>query len=289
MRVCWILISILPMASGVCYATAQQPEPPGQLVREVVYNELQDHQRHGYWRYWIEKHNQQSTQLEQQVETLDGPIKRLLQTDGHPLDTGSRQMEMARLERLVNSPREQANHRQAYAEDEAHVTRVFALLPVAYDFEYAGDEDGCHHLRFHPSPTYAPRTIEQRIIHSMSGDLWIDASNKRLSRLQGRIEASVDFGFGLLGRLDKGGWFQMRRVQVSPTEWKTDRLEVHMSGRAFVLKTISRDTNEVRGGFAALPSGINLVQGIKILDQVDPRAPESTMARVSPVSLDKRR
>jgi hypothetical protein len=288
MRVFWILVGVLPVVSAASQATTQQTEPPGQLVREVVYNELHDHETHGFWRYWIEKHNQQATQLEQQVETSDGPVKRVLETNGHPLDAQSRQAEQARLEHLVNSPREQANHRQAYLDDENHVTRVFGLLPLAYVFEYVDDEDGCRHLRYRPSPTYVPRTFEQRIVHSMSGDLWIDARFKRLSRLEGHLDENVDFGFGLLGRLDKGGWFRMQRVQVSSTEWKTDRLELHMSGRAVLFKTIARDTNEVRSGFAAVPAGISLAQGMRILDETDPRSAPNTVARVAPASLPTR-
>src|SRR5437764_8659117 len=98
-------------------------------------------------------------------------------------------------------------------------------------------------------------------MHAIGRDLWIDARMKRLSRLEGRLEESVGFGFGLLGKLDKGGWFRMDRVQVSPTEWKTQKLELHLSGRAVLFKTIARDTNEIRGGFAAVPAGLNLAQG----------------------------
>jgi len=258
------------------------------LVRETVYNELRDHDNHGYWLYWVEQHIQNDIRLQEQVETADGPLTRLVQTNGRPLDAQTREQEQARLEHLVNSPQEMASHRKDYAEDEKHVALIMGLLPEAYIFDYAGDENGCHHLRFRPSPAYSPRTVEQRIVHSMSGDLWIDARLKRLSRLEGHLDDNVDFGFGLLGRLDKGGWFRMQRVQVSPTEWKTQRLELHLSGRAVVFKSIAKDTNDVRGGFAAVPAGLNLAQGMRILDQSNPHAPPNTMARVAPASLTTR-
>jgi hypothetical protein len=38
-----------------------------------------------------------------------------------------------------------------------------------------------------------------------------------------------------------------------------------MNGRAFFLKTISRETSEVRGGFAPVPPGLSLAQGMKML------------------------
>jgi hypothetical protein len=110
-----------------------------------------------------------------------------------------------------------------------------------------------------------------------------------MARLDGRLADNVDFGFGLLGRLEKGGWFRMQRTQVSATEWKTERLEVHLSGHAVLFKSIGRETSEVRGGFVAVPSGINLAQGIRILDETDPQGPPPTVARVTPVSYSKRR
>jgi hypothetical protein len=288
MRGIWLVAGVVAVAAAPGGIMAQQPEPAGQLVRETVYNELRDHDSHGYWRYWIEQHLQNDTRLEEQVETADGPLKRLVQTNGRPLDAQTREQEQARLEHLVNSPQEMASHRKDYFEDEKHAALIIGVLPEAYIFDYVGEEGGCHHLRFRPSPAYNPRTVEERIVHSMSGDLWIDARLKRLSRLEGHLDDNVDFGFGLLGRLDKGGWFRVQRVQVSPTEWKTQRLELHLSGRAVVFKTIAKDTSEVRGGFAAVPAGLNLAQGMRILDQSDPHAPPNTMARVAPASLTTR-
>jgi hypothetical protein len=280
---------MLVVATTPSLLRAQQPEPPGQLIREVVYNELHDHDTHGFWRYWIEQHVQSAIRLQEQVETADGPITRLIETDGHPVDAQTRDEENAKLEHLVSSPRERASHRQNYVQDEKHVALVMSLLPDAYLFEYVGDENGCLHLRYHPNPAYAARSIEARVIHSMTGDLWVNMRFKRLARLEGHLNDNVDFGFGLLGRLDKGGWFSMQRLQVSPIEWKTERLEVHMSGRAFMLKTIGRETNELRGGFVAVPAGISVAQGMHILDQTDPLSPPNTMAHISPASLGKRR
>jgi hypothetical protein len=281
MRVIWALIGMLPAASAVCSLLAQEREEPQMLVREVVYNELRDHDTHGFWRYWIKQHTQDNLRLEEEVETADGLVTRLLQTNGHPLDAESRKEEQARVEKLVDSPQELASHRKDYLDDEKHIALVMSMLPDAYVFEYAGDENGCHHVRYRPNPTYVPGTVEARIIHSMTGDLWIDARFRRLSRLEGHLNENVDFGFGLLGRLDKGGWFRMQRIQVSPTEWKTQQLEIHLSGRAFILKTIARETSELRGGFVAVPAGITLSQGMSILDQTDPQAPPNTTAGLS--------
>lgn len=279
------MAGVLAIAGAPGWIAAQQPEPAGQLIRETVYNELQDHNNHGYWRYWIEQRVQKDTRLEEQVETADGPISRLIRTNGQPIDEQMRDEERARLQHMLSSPQEQASHRKDYFDDEKHAATVMQMLPDAYVFEYAGEENGCHHLRFRPSPSYTPHSVEGRVIHAMAGDLWIDARMKRLARLEGHLAENVDFGFGLLGRVEKGGWFRIQRIQVSPTEWKTQRMELHLSGHAIVFKTIARNTNEVRGGFAAVPAGLNLAQGMRLLEQTDPRSAPNTVARAMPVTF----
>jgi hypothetical protein len=290
MRVFWVFMWTASAACGTSCLWAQQPEPAQKLVREVVYNELHDHDTHGYWRYWIEKRAQNATRLEDQVETADGPIARLVRANGLPLDTHSREDEQTRLRQLVNSPGERANHRRAYSEDEKRIGAIFAQLPDAFLFESLGEDDGCRHLRFRPNPNFQAHTIQSRIFHAMSGELWLDTSVKRLQRLEGRLDADLNFGFGLLGHVDKGSWFQMQRLQVSATEWKTEQLEIHISGRAMLFNTISHDTSELRGGFSSVPAGLDLAGGMRLLEQTGPKAPpNSVAARMSPALFKARR
>jgi hypothetical protein len=275
MRVPYISFAVLIVLDAACILAqpaktpteATPPMPPGQLVRDVVYNELHDHHSHGYWRYWVRQRSQNGSWIEDQVETSDGPVERTTLIDGHPLSPEEQQAEQQRLEHLLTSSDAQARHLRQYDEDEDRIGRVLAMLPDAFLYEYAGEADGCYHLNFRPNPDYSAHTIEARIFHAMSGTLWIDARNKRLARLDGHFEQNVDFGFGILGRLYKGGWFRLQRVQVSPTEWKTESLEVHLDIRALLVKTFARDTSEQRGGFEPVPSGLTLAQGLALLDR----------------------
>ncbi len=282
-----ILTGVLAAAAIAAGAQPQsqsqpQPENPTTLVREVVYNELHDHQRHGWWRYWIEKRSQKQTLLEEQVETEDGPITRTLLLNGRPLNAAQQQQENARLEELLNSPGERAGLKQAYAADEQRIGRIVALLPEAFLYRDMGEENGCRHLSFRPNPGFPPHSIEARIFHAMTGDLWIDSRMKRLARLSGRLDENVDFGFGILGRLYKGGWFDLSRIEVSPTDWKTERLEIHMSGRAMFFKSIARETSEVRGGFSAVPPAMTLAQGMNLLEDGSTAGAIAVSAKISP-------
>ncbi|HEY3705106.1 MAG TPA: hypothetical protein VGL22_08595 [Terracidiphilus sp.] len=273
-------------ASTGCWALDAAREDAGTLVRETVYNELHDHDRHGYWRYWVQQHTQNGTRMEEQVETVDGPVGRLLLENGQPLDEQGEQLERSKLVTLRNSPSEQANRRQAYHEDEQRIGRVLALLPDAFTYQDAGIENNRRHLRFVPNPKYSAHSMEARVFHQLSGDLWIDVRMKRLHRLEGRLNDDVSFGYGMLGRVNKGGWFRLVRTQVADNEWKTERLEVHMSGKALLLKTIDHDTSEVRGGFEAVPPAMTFQQGLKVLEQtVAARQAAMATGHVSPAAL----
>lgn len=253
------------------------------LVREVVYNELHDHDTHGYWRYWIERHTGKETKLEEAVETPDGPVARLELSDGRPISAQARDEEDHRLQHLLGSPSEQAQHRKEYKDDEHRIGRILALLPEAFLYEPAEFEGRsermpecpCYHTRFRPNPDYPAHSIESRIFHAMAGDLWVSVDHKRLVRLDGKLRENVDFGYGILGRLYKDGWFRLERTHVNAAgggasgngDWKTERLEVHMIGRAMLFKTIGRETSEVRGGFVPVPAGLSLQQAATLVRQ----------------------
>jgi len=284
MRVQWVTAGIMAVAMGACCAHAQPPIPVSQLVREVAYNELNDHVSHGYWRYWVESHSPKESLREEFLETAEGPISRIELSNGHPLDAVGRQLEQARLQRLLRSPTEQARHRQEYDDNEKRIGRIVALLPDAFLYEYAGEENGCYRLRFRPKPDYPAHSIEARIIHAMSGELWVSATYKRLVRLDGRLNQDVSFGFGILGRLYQGGWFSLQRTQVSSTDWKTARFELHMKGRAVLFKIITQEISELRSGFSPVTARLDLVKGAALLYQIEP---ESARVAATGFSADR--
>jgi hypothetical protein len=284
MRAPWVMAGIFAVAQGVFCAYAQPPIPVGQLVREVVYNELNDHVAHGYWRYWVESHSPKESLREEFIETAEGPISRIEIINGHPLDAGGRQLEQDRLHRLLNSPAEQARHRQEYNDNEYRVGHIVAMLPDAFLFEYAGEENGCYRLRFHPNPNYSAHSIETRIIHDMSGELWVSAKYKRMVRLDGRLDQDVSIGFGILGRLYQGGWFSLQRIQVSSTDWKTERFDMHMNGRAILFKIVTQEFSEIRSGFSPVAARLDLVKGAALLYQIQP---ESAQVSATSLSMDR--
>ena len=108
---------------------------------------------------------------------------------------------------------------------------------------------------------------QQKLQRDYQGDEDRIAREKRLSRLQGRLVANVDFGYGLLGRLDKGGSFDMERVEATPGNWKTRVLNVHITGHVILLKNIGKDQEELRSDFHQVPGNLTLEEAEAVLER----------------------
>jgi hypothetical protein len=236
----------------------QRPMPTaGELIGAVITNELSDREQLLKWICVIEKRAGKQTLTEVQVETKEGPLFRLLAIDGAALSAEQRQQDDARIDRLMKDPRPLLKLKQAEDEDEVKLQKLMSLMPQVFDYEYDGVEENLVRIKFRPKPDYVPPTYEARVIHSLSGTVLIDAEHKRLAKVAGQLMNRVDFGYGLLGRVDSGT-VELERVEVGPLQWKTAFINIHFSGRAVIFKTISKEQYERRSDFRAVSGELNL-------------------------------
>jgi hypothetical protein len=236
----------------------------GELVTAVVANELSDREQLRKWICMIEKHAGKQTLSEVQVETKDGPLFRLLAIDGAALSPDQQRQDDARIDRLVKDPRPLLKLKQAEDEDEAKLQKLMKLLPQVFVYEYDGIEEDLVRIKFRPKPDYVPATYEARVIHSLAGTVLIDSEHKRLAKLAGQLMNRVDFGYGLLGRIDSGT-VELGRVEVAPQQWKTAFINIRFSGRAVIFKSISKEQYERRSDFRTVSGELNLAEAKDML------------------------
>lgn len=246
---------------------ALPPETAHKLIKEVVYNELQDRVRESFWKYRVDKLIDHQNLTEEQVETRYGRVYRIIAKNGVPLDQAQRKKEDARLDSLMRNPGELQKAKVQYERDEQRLRRLYAMLPDAFVCDYAGEDDGNIRLTFRPNPAFKPPTYEARIFHGLAGQMWIDPQNKRLVALKGELIDRVQFGYGLLGHIDKGGTFAIRRLRVSPGHWRADLIDIHVSGRVILFKTVDKEQHEIRSEFKAVPGSLTLEQAEAMLKQ----------------------
>jgi hypothetical protein len=89
----------------------------------------------------------------------------------------------------------------------------------------------------------------------------------RLRRLSGHLIDNVNFGFGILGKLKKGGTFEVDQADVGGGHWEVTKLDVHINGRALFFATIQEQQHEVMTGFQQVPPGTNLVRAAEMLKE----------------------
>jgi hypothetical protein len=255
------LISSSPAAGTVSVAVQNLDRTytptAGELVVAVVANELADREQLRKWIWMIEKRVGKETLTEEQVETRDGPIYRLLAIDGAALNPGQREQDDARLGRLLKDPGLLLKLKQAQDDDELKLQELLTIMPHAFLYDYDGVEGNLLRVKFRPNPDYTPPTYEARVIHSLAGTILIDSDRNRLTKVVGHLENRVVFGYGLLGRIDSGT-MEFGRVEVGPQQWKTAFINIHFSGRVALFKTISRDQYERRSDFRLVASDLSL-------------------------------
>jgi hypothetical protein len=255
------LVALLLAVSCAALAPGQSSPPPAaDVVNVVVANELADRMERKKWMYRIDKRDGKQTVTQEQVETKDGPLNRLIAIDGQPVDSDQRKRDNARIDNLASDPSAQLKVKRAHDEDEQKLETLMHLMPDAFLYDYDGIEGTLVRIKFRPNPSYYPSTYEGRVIHSLAGSILIDPQQKRLVKLSGRLVVPVEFAYGLLGHIDNGGTVEIGRVEVGPSQWKTALINVQLSGRLILFKTISKQQHEIRTDFRAVPDDLNMSQ-----------------------------
>jgi hypothetical protein len=273
-----LIVAFLLTVSCVALDSVQHsPLTAADLVNVVVANELADRVERRKWMYAIEKQDGKQTLTEEQVETKDGPLYRVLAIDGRPLDPDQRQQENARIDRLLHDPGEQLKVKRAHDDDEQKLETLMRLMPEAFLYDYDGVVGNMVRVKFRPNPNYSPPTYEARVIHSLAGTILIDSQQQRLTKLSGQLINPVEFGWGLLGHIDNGGTVEIGRAEVGASQWKTALIDIQLSGRLVLFKTISKQEYETRSDFRAVPDDLSLSQANQLtVSQIVPiSAPEN--------------
>ncbi|HEX3436337.1 MAG TPA: hypothetical protein VHT24_06175 [Pseudacidobacterium sp.] len=277
MRHFWIAAILL--ATSVLSSAQLTPPPIEQLIKDVAYNELHDRERDSFWQYCIQQRIGSQRYTKYQVETEQGPIYRILEKDGHRLTPEQEREEENRLNSLMNSPSALAKNRDDHLQDEARLQRLVMLMADGFIYEPGGPPSGdLLTLKFSPNPAFKPPTYEARVFHGMAGTMVVDQRLKRFVAMHGTLINRIDFGYGLLGYVDKGGRFDIHREQVSDTRWKTNLVDIHVSGRVILFKSVSKDHYEARSQFQPVETTISLPETRRLLDQ----AASENQASLSP-------
>jgi hypothetical protein len=256
------VLIFVALASTALFAN----ETPQGLVKEMVHNELTANQHQNYWMYRDSDTQSGKTTVSRVVETPDCWFRWVLSINGEPLAPAQVKKQQARMTALVNSESAREKNRADILQDGKKAETLVKMLPDIFVYTEDGEQDGNIRLQFRPNPQFDPPTDAAKVFHHMQGTLLINAREKRLAGISGTLMQNVDFGWGILGRLYKGGTFKVRQTQLAPEDWEVTTLDVHIHGRALFFHTISEDQTEVKTGFEPVPQGVTLTQAAALAE-----------------------
>jgi hypothetical protein len=212
-----------------------------------------------------------SSTVKEIFETKDGDVARLIAKDGKPLPPEDEQAEIDRLNHLLQHPEVQEHRHKKEQEDSARGDEMVRMLPDAFLFTYEGMVEGpsgpCYRLQFRPNPAFTPPDREGEVYHGMVGELWVDRTQLRLAKIDAHLISDVNFGWGVLGRLYKGGSILVQNADVGLHHWETIHMKLQLQGKLLMMKSVDYSTTEDSSDFKIQPQELGYQDAIRLLQK----------------------
>lgn len=251
---------------------------PGELVRMTVANEVAAaEQTEILHMFRSHKQTPKGSQTRLYVETKDALAAMLIAINDQPLNAQQQRAETNHLAWLMSTPDQLRKKHAREKEDEERTLRIVKALADAFRYEYAGTENGASGLgeagdqlvmlRFTPNPAYSPPSRTEQVLGGMQGDLLIDIKARRIARIDGTLFKDVTFGWGIIGRLDKGGHFLVQQADLGLGDgaWGITEMSLKITGKILLFKGLSMVSDEVLSDFRKVPENLTFAQGVEML------------------------
>jgi hypothetical protein len=259
------------------FSYAQQPPPqmtPYELVRRAAANEVKATNSNQFFLYKDRTVYRSRSVTREVLETPQGNLGRTIAFNGRPLGPDERTKDDQKLEKFAHDPEARRRRLQSNKEEDRRAQTMLTSLPDAFLYTYAGTQKGPNgdelvHLTFKPNPNFDPPNHETAVYGGMQGDLLIDAKAMRIAKIDGTLFKDVDFGWGILGRLYRGGKFIIEQRDVGGGRWEMVRETLQFNGRILLFKTLTIDSTETMADFRPVPSNISVAQALELLRKSD--------------------
>jgi hypothetical protein len=249
-----------------------QPSPEArELVRRIVANELKQEQLdRSHYMFKLERMNPKGSKLQEIIETDQGNVARTLLVNGQKPDVNQQAAEAQKIQRLLTDQDEQRKRLKQEKDDTDRAQLMIRALPNAFFYQEIGREGDIVKLRFRPDPNYEPGSREESVYTGMAGELWLNLPQERLRKIDAHLFHDVEFGWGILGKLYKGGSFSVEQEQVDGNHWDTTRMTLDLTGKALFFKSLIYKEKEIETDFKRVPDHITLAQGVEMLKKDSP-------------------
>lgn len=260
---------------GVCLLGAeslgaQSSSAAKQVVETMLTHENDPAEHRNRYIYLSEERSERTgghLWRERVVETSLGKVRLLLAEDGKPLSADRAALEREKLAQIVAHPEEFRRREQAMKNDEDHAEQMLTLLRKAFLFGDPRADGSDLEIGFRPDPAYKTQSLEERVLHAMSGTILVDHQTLQLHRIEGKTATDVSLGYGLLGTVHAGSGFDTTHEMEPGGDWKNAVANTAIEGKAMLFKEIGRNEHVVHNEFQQLARDINVAQAVEMLER----------------------
>lgn len=182
-----------------------------------------------------------------------GTTKLLLEENGRSVTPEEYQRELQNwlnvLQFMVNPGDERMKSATAkYTKKRQARSELVDTMLTAFTRKWVGretvDDHDCDVIELTPDPNFRPRSILEDALPHAKAKIWVDHNAVQLIRARAQITSDVWVGGGVLGKLYKGGIFEMDQAEVAPGVWLPVRYQFDFSGRRFLFTFVEHQSIE---------------------------------------------
>jgi hypothetical protein len=254
-------------------ATVAPTGTPKSWVEAAVANELLIINDDGDTplRYRIRKIDPKGDTTRIQIESRQGDVARLIERNGHPITPTEDAAERDRLNTILTSPSDFLRHHKRDSAMRSDVNQLVRLLPTAMTYSFTPGQPQLPGatpqiaIDFRSNPNFKPPTMLSESLTGIEGRMWIDATSRRVTRIEGHFLKTVNFGFGIVARIFPGGTIELEQTNAGGDRWVYSHLVEHLTVRAMMVKTIPEDSKMTASDFQLLPKPVDFQEAVRQL------------------------
>ena len=266
------LLGVLLLCLGLSMTCVAQKQPAAlkptdyrTLIQRAAENEIQALENPVPFQYTERLNWSWGSETRSVIETPEGRADRIVLFRDEPLQSDQQQKQAHRLEKLLRDRDAVKDELHDQRSETQRRIRMLKALPQALLFELAGREGALLRFTFRPNPDFSPKDRETQMYRGMEGALWLDAAQERIVRIEGKLVKDVSFGWGILGRLNKGGIYEIAQTQVTPGTWRITTLNIDVKGRVFLVDSFRMFRQESNSHFRRTSTAITYQDAVQAL------------------------
>lgn len=282
--------SLVFMAALTCTcATAQAPQPAARInapsetlpsgsplswVKAAALTEVTVLQQQGEFsvRYRERKIDAKGDTTREIIEAKEGGVARLIERDGRPITAAEDADERKRLEDALSHPDDFLRHHRRDNAIRNDSSGLVKLMPQAMIYTYTPGQPQLGNgmppqvvMDFEPDPKFHAPTMLSDLLTGLAGRIWIDARDKHVTRVEGRVLHPVNLGYGIVARFYPGGTITFEQRPIGDGHWMYAQVNEHLTVRALMVKTLPEDVQMTSSEVVPMPALIRYQDAIRQL------------------------